>query len=157
MWKRFASLILHYRIVILLIIAIITSYTVYRAQEIKLDYNYAALLPKSDPYYIEFQKFKKIFGEDANISIIGIQDENFFQLNKFYDWKNLQDSIKKVHGVKEVLSVVNAIDIVKNSDTKKFQAQNIFKEVIVDQKELDSLAIGTEPLGLPASFQIILQ
>ena len=80
MWKRFARIILHYRIIILLIIASFTAYMGYRAQYVELDYNYVALLPEDNPYYVEFENFKKNFGEDANLGIIGIQDSNFFKL-----------------------------------------------------------------------------
>ena len=140
MWKRFARIILHYRIIILLLIASITTFMAFRAKDVELDYNYVALLPEDDPYYIEFKKFKEKFGEDAYLSIIGIQDSGFFELKKFNDWKKLQDSIKTVNGVIDVLSVTNAIDVVKNKSEKKFEAQNIFPEKIKDQAELDSLA-----------------
>ena len=140
MWKRFARIILHYRIIILLIIASITTFMAYRAKDVELDYNYVALLPEDDPYYIEFMKFKEKFGEDAYLSIIGIQDQNFFKLKKFNDWRSLQDSIKTINGVIEVLSVANAIDVVKNTEIKKFEAANIFPEKIKNQEELDSLA-----------------
>lgn len=112
----------------------------YRAKNVTLDYNYAALLPKDNPYYVEFDKFKKIFGEDANLTIIGIKDSSFFTLDKFNDWRNLQDTIKKIDGVKNVLSVANAVDIVKNSELKKFEAKSIFGKKVNSQKELDSLA-----------------
>ncbi len=113
----------------------------YRAQDVELDYNYISLLPDDDPYYIEFKKFKEKFGEDAYLGIIGIQDPDFFKLEKFNDWRNLQDSIKKVNGVIKVLSVANAIDVVKNTTDKKFEAQNIFPKKIQSQLALDSQAI----------------
>jgi len=141
MWKKLAKIILNYRITILLIIAAITALMVYQAKDVSLDYNYVSLLPKTDPYFIEFAEFKKVFGEDANLTIIGIQDSNFFQLNKFNDWQKLQDSMKTVHGIKQVLSISNAVDIEKNMETKKFQGKPIFNKEIKTQEELDSLAI----------------
>jgi len=140
MWKRFARIILQYRIFILLIIASFTTYMAFRARTVELDYNYAALLPKDNPYYIEFDKFKKTFGEDANLTIIGIKDSSFFQLEKFNAWRSLQDSIKQISGVKEALSVANAIDIVKNQEHKKFEPKPIFSKNITSQQELDSMA-----------------
>ncbi|RLD67205.1 MAG: RND family transporter [Bacteroidetes bacterium] len=140
MWSKFAKIILHYRIVVLIFIAIVTAFMVYQSRGIKLDYNYASLLPKTNKYYVEFEKFKEVFGAGANITIIGIKDENFFELNKFNDWVKLQDSIKNIHGVKTVLSLANAIDIVKNKEEKKFDIKQLFCEQIQDQNELDSLA-----------------
>lgn len=140
MWSRFASIILRFRIVIILIVVGVTGFMIYKSQGIKLDYNYASLLPKSNKYYIEFDEFKKMFGGDANVSIIGIQDSNFFEMDKFNDWVSLQDSIKTIEGVSSVLSLANAIDIVKNPDKKKFESHNIFTHPVKSQEELDSLA-----------------
>lgn len=140
MWSKFAKIILHSRIAVLVVIALITAFMVYQSRGIKLDYNYASLLPKTNKYFVEFAEFKKAFGGDANISIIGLEDEDFFELDKFNDWIALQDSIKSIHGVKSVLSLANAIDIVKDKEIKKFDFKNIFADKIKSQKELDSLA-----------------
>lgn len=140
MWSKFAKIILHYRIIVLLIIAIVTAFMIYQARDVKLNYNYAALLPKTNKHYVEFEKFKEIFGADANLTIIGIKDEHFFELNKFNDWVALQDSIENIHGVKSVLSIANAIDIVKNTKEKKFNIKEIFAKKISTQNELDSLS-----------------
>jgi len=140
MWKRFAGIILNYRITLLIIITSITAFMVYQSRDVSLDYNYVSLLPKTDPYYIEFAHFKKVFGEDANLTILGIKDSSFFTLDKFNDWKILQDSMKRIHGIKSVLSVSNAIDIIKNNESEKFETKNIFTKEIKTQAELDSLA-----------------
>ncbi|MBN1252783.1 MAG: MMPL family transporter [Bacteroidales bacterium] len=140
MWKIFANIILRYRILILILISVVTVYMAYNAKNIELDYNYAALLPKTDTNYIEFDKFKQIFGEDANISIIGIQDKNFFELDKFNDWLKLQKKLTQIKGVEHVLSISSSIDIYKNQTSKKFEIINIFPEKVKTQTELDSLA-----------------
>ncbi len=139
MWKKFADFILRNRIAILVVIAMITAYMGYRARNVELDYTYVALLPEDNPYYIDFMKFKKNFGEDANLGIIAVQDKDFFKLNKFKDWQKLQDSIKTVNGVVNVLSVANAIDLVKNTAEKKFEIKPIFSKNIKTQAELDSM------------------
>ena len=140
MWSKFASFIIKYRITVLFIIAIITLFMVSQARGLKLDYNYASLLPKTDKYFIEFEEFRKTFGADANMTIIGIKDKDFFEINKFNDWIALQDSIKTIHGVKSVLSLANAVDIEKDKDAKKFNIEKIFPDKISSQKELDSLS-----------------
>ena len=140
MWKIFANTILRNRIVILFIISAFTVFMTYNARNIELDYNYAALLPKTDSNYIEFQKFKQLFGEDANISIIGIKDKSFFELNKFNDWQKLQADLDKIKGIENVLSISSTIDINKNLSTKKFEIKNIFPDKVKTQTELDSLS-----------------
>jgi predicted RND superfamily exporter protein len=139
MWKKFARIILQNRIIIIIIITLITGFMGYMAKNVKLDYNYISLLPKTNPYYIAYQKFKHTFGEDATMAIIGIKDSSFFTLEKFNDWKLLQDSIDKIYGVKEVLSVFNAIEIEKDSGIKKFHAKKIFPDTKINQLQFDSL------------------
>jgi uncharacterized protein len=140
MWKKFARIILRNRLIIILIVLLITVFMGYMAKFVKLDYDYITLLPKTNPHYIEYQEFKKTFGEDATISIIGIKDPAFFTLDKINDWKNLKDSIRGIYGVKQVLSVFNTIEVEKNTETKKFVPRKIFPDSIRTQAELDSLA-----------------
>ena len=55
----------------------------YKATQIQLSYEFAKVLPTNDPAYIEYEQFTKIFGEDGNVMVIGIQDQNLF---KFENW-----------------------------------------------------------------------
>ncbi|MFN8257488.1 MAG: MMPL family transporter [Bacteroidales bacterium] len=140
MWKVLAEIILKYRKSFITVIAIVTAFMVYEARKVTLDYNYVSLLPKTDPHYIDFANFRKTFGEDANLTVLGIQDPDFFKLEKFNDWRNLQDSLKKVPGIKQVLSISNAVNVYKNTELQKFEATNIFPKELKSQAELDSLA-----------------
>lgn len=140
MWKKIAGIILNYRISFLILISSITAFMLYQAKDVSLDYNYVSLLPKTDPHYINLVNFKRVFGEDANLTVLGIKDSAFFKLEKFNAWSDLQDSLKKINGIKNVLSISNAIDISKDNITQKFKTSNIFNKKIKSQEELDSLA-----------------
>ncbi len=139
MWTRFAHIILKNRIIFLIFITAITIFMAFKAQNVSLEYQYATLLPESDPYYIELQKFRKIFGEDANIMVLGIQDENFFELEKFNDWLALTDSLNMIKGVLGVTSISNAYNLIKDDKTKKFKFNPIVSNRITSQRELDSI------------------
>ncbi len=147
MWNKLATIILRYRILLLSLVTLFTVFMAYNAQFIKLGYNYAALLPKDDPFYVEYQEFKKVFGEDGSVMIVGMEDPNFFQKDKFNDWIALSDSIKNMEGIGQMTSISGAYALVKNSTSKKFELKPIFPKTLQTQNELDSL--NKELLGLP--------
>jgi predicted RND superfamily exporter protein len=70
---------------------------------------------------------------------IGIQDKNLFTLNKFNDWFELSNKIKKIQGVEEVLSNTCLYRLQKNDSIKKFVFKPICPTKPKTQKELDSL------------------
>lgn len=139
MWKFLARIILRNRILILSIVALITAFMAYRTTKLNMKYEYAALLPETDSAYINFEKFKETFGEDATMVVIGFVDSNFFDLEKIKDWKALQDSLKNIEGVLNVLTPVNSYNIEKDTAQKQFIANKIFDPLPENQKQLDSL------------------
>ena len=45
-------------------------------------------------------------------------DPDFFTLNHFQSWKELADSIRNIQGVVEVISVADAVNFVKETESK---------------------------------------
>jgi len=112
----------------------------YKASFVEMSYEYAKMLPINDTSYQEHLYFKQIFGEESNVFVIGFQDTNFFTLEKFNDYKKFESEIKKLDGVTGVLSIGSAINLSKDTEEKKFKAQQIFDKNISSQQQLDSLA-----------------
>jgi len=71
--------------------------------------------------------------------VIGINDSNLFELNRFKKWREFENSLRNVDGVEYVFSLTDAFDLKKNSQTKIFEFDKIFKENIDSQEYLDSL------------------
>ncbi|MCK5820769.1 MAG: MMPL family transporter [Bacteroidales bacterium] len=140
-WTTLARIILRYRIVILVFILGLTGFMAYQIQFLKLDYGYAGLLPDSHPVSIKLEEFTEEFGEDATVFIIGCEDEDFFQLEKFNDWNQLCGEIKEVEGVEQVLTVSDAYNLKKDLQNKVFNISRVFPEKIQNQAELDSLML----------------
>jgi len=122
----------------------------YRVQFVSMSYQLAQMLPKSDSTHIEYQNFKSTFGKDGSIVVVGINDDNLFQLDNFNAWYDLTHNIKNitvkfgendsvVSGVSEALSVANSYTLIKNKPKKRFDFEQIIKHRPSSQTELDSL------------------
>lgn len=139
MWGAIARIILRNRIVILLILLSITIFMAWQASKIELSYQFAKPLPQDDQAMLDYNSFKKMFGEDGNVMVIGLQDSNLFKLSKFNDYYDLVNDIKQTSGIKQVLSVSNLYNIYKNDSLKKFQFLQILNKKPNTQLELDSI------------------
>ncbi|HNC32203.1 MAG TPA: MMPL family transporter, partial [Cyclobacteriaceae bacterium] len=139
MWNSLAEAIIKYRLVFLMVIAVITAFMGWQATKIVMSYDFARTVPPEDPDLLYFNSFKQKFGEDGNIIVVGMQDSSVYQLNNFQAYRELGSSIKKVHGVTEVISLPNLKMIAKDTAQKNFYFRNIFPEQVSSQNELDSL------------------
>ena len=139
MWGAIARIILLNRIVILLILLAITIFMGWQASKIELSYQFAKPLPQDDQAMLDYNSFKKMFGEDGNVMVIGLQDSNLFELSKFNYYYDLVNDIKQINGIKQVLSVSNLYNIYKNDSLKKFQFLQIINKKPNSQQELDSI------------------
>ena len=89
MFKRLAKLILRNRFLLLTIISIITVIMGWQATHIQLSYEFAKILPASDPDFQAYQHFKEKFGEDGSVMFIGIQDSSMRSLKNYNAWWKL--------------------------------------------------------------------
>lgn len=110
----------------------------YKANKMELSYEFAKILPDNDPTFIEYQSFKKQFGEDGNVMIIGFKDQNLFEKNKFNDWYNISKTIKKLDGIKEVISVPLVYKMLRNDSLNKFEFISLMTKDLATQAEADT-------------------
>lgn len=137
MWLKVSRIILRNRILLLSILAVITIFFGYHALKVEMSYEHSSLLPRKDPAYNDYQRFVEMFGEEGNLIIIGIQDPNFFQLDRFQKWEELGRNLAGIEGVEDLLSVSNAYNLVKNTEERRFQVEQLFPDTISTQAELD--------------------
>lgn len=124
----------------------------YKATFVELSYKPVPLLPKEDSVLIRSIEFSKKFGKGENIMVIGVQDSAFFSLEKFNKWENLEEQLRNIQGVEQVFSIVDAINLVKDTVSKKFVAERIFDEKSYNSTKLDSLKTLTRSLGFYKSL-----
>src|SRR6266446_5439189 len=138
MWQSIGQTLLKHRLFFLLILLGLTSFMGYHARRVELSYEFARAIPTDHPKYKAYQEFRKKFGEDGNLLVIGIQTDKLFQAKTFNNYISLQKDIKGINGVEDVISVPSAVNLIKDPGTEKLKAQPIFLDTILRQAEIDS-------------------
>jgi len=138
MWQRLAKFVLKKRGILLFLLVVITIVMSIFASKVKLSYEFARAIPLDNPKYQEYVSFKKLFGDDGNLLVIGVQTNDFFKLKNFSAYQKLNTTLKKVNSIEDVLSVPNAVILVKDDSLEKLQSRKIFLEKYYQQPQLDS-------------------
>ncbi|MCM5529507.1 RND family transporter [Parasegetibacter sp. NRK P23] len=147
MWLKLGKGLLRYRIVLLILLAAGTAFMGYRASKVQLSYEFTRAIPTDNPRYQDYQDFRATFGEDGNMMVIGLQKNTFFEPSFFNDYRALQQKLRKINGVEGILSVPDAVNLVKDTKTNKLKAVPIFSGEMLSAQKLDSAATVFQ--GLP--------
>lgn len=126
MWESLARLVLKFRLPLLLLLLAATAFMAYHASKVKLSYDFNSSIPTDNPKYIANLNFRKQFGDDGNLLVVGVQTDSLFKKNIFDGYIALGDSLKKIAGVDDVLSIPKAINLVRDSITEKPRAVPLF-------------------------------
>ncbi|HLZ89341.1 MAG TPA: MMPL family transporter, partial [Puia sp.] len=138
MWESIARLVLKFRLFWLVALLSVTGYMAFRASRVKLSYDFNSAIPTDNPKYKAYQEFRKTFGEDGNLLVIGVQSGKLFQLPVFTDYIAMTEALKRVPGVDDVLGVSSAVSLVRDSVEEKMKAVPIFPAHPASQAEIDS-------------------
>lgn len=140
MWYTISNYVIKYRIVLFVFIISITGFFAYKSKDLELSYDYIQIVPPNDPDYLYYKNvFKKTFGEDGNIFVIGVQDQSIFKKDKFQKFHQFCLDLKKTEGVQDVFSLPTIRVLEKDTVQKKFAHSLLFKNSPASQEELDSL------------------
>lgn len=140
MWSTLARFVIQHRNKFLLLLIGVTAIMGYFASQVKLSYDFAKAIPADNQKLIEYKEFKKHFGEDGNMIVIGVQTDHFFRLDHFKAYQQLSQHMQHVRCVEEVLAVPSAVYLQKDSLTEKLVSVKIFSTQYNDQLQLDSAA-----------------
>lgn len=138
MWKSVALFILRFKYLLLFLLLAVTAFFGWHARNVKLGYEFAKAVPIDNPKYLAYERFKKVFGENGGLMVIGVQTDKFFDSVFFNDYVRLQKGLKKIHGIEGILSVPSAVNLVRADSVEKLQALPIFKDTVLSQAQLDS-------------------
>lgn len=147
MWQRLGKFVIKNRLVLLIILLSATGVMGYYASKVRLSYEFARAIPTDNQKYLEYVSFKKTFGDDGNMLVIGVQSQDLFALKNFTAYQQMQKQIRKLPAVEDILGIPGAICLQKDSVTEKLNAVKIFPESFQTQQELDS--ISKQFFGLP--------
>ncbi len=137
MWGSIAGFILKFRLWLLMLLAIACVFAGFEASKVELSYEYTRAIPTDNPKWLAYQNFRQKFGDDGNLLVMGLQTGNLFTKDFFNDYIRLNKELKKVKGVEQVLSIPDAILLIKN-DSAKLKPQPIFPSGFHTQEGLDS-------------------
>ena len=125
MWHRLAAFIIKYRIALLFLLLAATAFMGYHARKVELSYEFTSAIPTNNPKYQQYQDFRRQFGEDGNMMVIGVQTDQFFTQHFFNDYIAFVKKLEQVKSVENVLSLPGAFNLVKDTVTGQLKVEKI--------------------------------
>jgi predicted RND superfamily exporter protein len=104
------------------------------------------ILPKTDSRFQLYEAFKKRFGEDGSVMVLGVETDKMFQLNFFQKWQDLSKKVAAVKGIEKVVYAGNVFKIIKNDSVKRFDTEPLINHRAIAQIEVDSVKSGLNNL-----------
>jgi predicted RND superfamily exporter protein len=138
MWKRLATIVLKYRLPLMMILLVITAAMGYYASKVTLSYEFSKAIPTDNPKYQEYLSFKQKFGDDGNLLVIAVETDSMFKLPIFSAFSKLHNDLKNVEHVEDVISISSAVNLLKDTLTGKLVAKRVFDSGVNDLQTLDS-------------------
>jgi predicted RND superfamily exporter protein len=138
MWERIALFVLRFRVPLLIIVLLFTAFMGWQASKVELSYEFTRAIPTDNPKYQAYQDFRKQFGEDGNLLVIGFKTDSLFRENLFNDYASLAEKLRKTEAVIGVLSIPGATNLVKDTLSEKLNAIPVFPAGHLSQSTLDS-------------------
>ena len=126
-WTTISQLILNNRFLILSVLTLLTVLWIDQWKHIRFTFTEANLLPDKHEENIRYKDFLKVFGEEGNLLVIAIKDNDFFSQEKLKMWKELRIEMTKFTEIDYVLSFDNLKEIVKNQKLRRFELKSVLK------------------------------
>ena len=138
-WTRVSRIILKNRYLILILIAIITTFLVFQMKNMRFSYTEANLLPENHEVNIQYNKFLEIFGEEGNLVLLAVKDSSVFTTDKFNAWNSLAKSFDSLPEVEFTLSIADVKKLKKDTKNRKFVLESIYEKKITSQEKVNSI------------------
>ena len=135
-WTRISRLIIKNRIIILVLIGAATYFMTTQMQYMRFSYTEANLLPKDHEVNIQYEKFLKLFGEEGNIVILGVQDSTLFTPTKFNNWNTLARDIADFPEIDHTISVGDIQELKRDDKLQKFVLKPLFDSIPKTNEEV---------------------
>ena len=139
MWNSLAKIILRNRLAILISLGLFSGFFIWQATKVKLAYDFAKLVPNDDPDFIDYVKFKEMFGEDGNILAVGVQTEKLFEKDFFNHLYALTRDIRQIDGVENVVSVANVLTPYRNDSLHLLELKPLLTGFVNTDAQMDSI------------------
>ena len=146
LWKFLSIFILSNRKTCLAGLVLLTAFMGFKASQIQLSYELAKILPKSDPNFQLYESFKQRYGEDGNVMVIGVETDKMYDLKTFQDWYDLSHEIRRIEGIKDVVSNADLKNLVRNDSLQQFVLKPILAKRPTTQAEVDTEKVALDRL-----------
>jgi len=134
-WSKVAGIILRNKLVFIILILANTIFMATQWKYVKISYEQKSILPDSNPYVKEYNKFKAVFPNDNSLILVGIKDSTLFTKDKLNKWNELFNQISKFNEIESVVSLQNLKILTKDTTHKKFVFQNLISKKITNEIE----------------------
>ncbi|WP_222983162.1 efflux RND transporter permease subunit [Flagellimonas meishanensis] len=136
-WPKVARIILRNRILILLAIAGVTFFLALQWKNMQFSNTEANILPDDHPATVNYNAFKKIFGEEGNAVVLAIRDSALFTPKQFNRWNKLSKQLQAFPEIDFVVSTDNLKVLVKDSLQQAFVMEPLIKKPFTTQDEVE--------------------
>jgi predicted RND superfamily exporter protein len=97
----------------------------FEASKVQLSYDSTGAIPTDNPKYLEYQEFKKQFGQDGTMMVVAIETNKFFEDHFYTQYSQLVAQLQKSYAIESVLSVPTAISLTKDTLNDKLKVEKI--------------------------------
>ncbi len=136
------------------LVVILALFMGFEATKLQVSSELPKILPQSDSRFQLYESFKKRFGEDGSVMVLGVETDKMFQLQFFQQWQDLSLKIKSVEGIRGVVYAGNVPKIIKNDSAKRFDTKPLIAQRAVSQPEVDSVKSQLDKLPFYKGFII---
>ena len=126
-WNKVAGFILRNRYLILLLIAIVTGLLSTQIKYITFSHTEANLLPEDHIENIKYDQFLEIFGEEGNLILLGVKDQQVFTPKKFDAWNNLARKFDTIANIDYTISIADVKKLKADKKQRKFILEPLFE------------------------------
>lgn len=137
MWSTITRYILTYRRFWILFLLLITALMCVLGTRLQLSYQVARVLPLSDSTQLQYERFKQRFGADGTLMVVGWQNDRWFDLPVYQGWYDMTEQVRRLPGVKDVLSTARLYTIEKQDTT--WAIRQVVRQRPQSRLEVDSL------------------
>ncbi|MFN4084007.1 MAG: efflux RND transporter permease subunit [Bacteroidia bacterium] len=146
MWNSLASFTIRNRFWLLVAIGVFTLFFGFFALKVQLTYDFAKVIPQNDSDFVDYLKFKQVFGEDGNIMVIGVKSPDIFEKKFFGKWYDLCNEIENLDGVENVVSLTKLYNLYVDEAKAKLVLKPMLQKKLTTQSELDSFKTEVDKL-----------
>ena len=129
-----------------------TLFMIFMAFKVQVSSELPKILPKTDSRFQLYESFKKRFGEDGSVMVVGVETDKMFQLSFFQQWQDLVKEIKTVAGIKDVVYAGNVQQVIRNDSAKRFDTKALIAQKAVSQSEVDTVKSHLDRLPFYKGF-----